>query len=314
MSYSEQLERETEQTRTQLADTLDELRACMSPGQVVNQIADYARDGAGAAFASNLRHQAINNPLPVALIGAGVAWLMLGARANGGVAAANRAGRAASGAASKAKDATAAAGEAVSETAAGISSTASEVAQDARARARSSADAIGDSAMKASDRLGDMAESGSESIKRTTLKAYDTVADGARRTAATMTDSTKSLGRRTLATSGSFLAFCREQPLVLTGIGIALGAAVGALLPRTDAEDRLMGETSDAVKDRVQDVASEPLAQVNEAVGEQPTHAAHEATLVPSPTEEDNRAQGPAPADDSGADGKAPMERGDVGR
>jgi hypothetical protein len=99
MTYSEQLERETEQTRSQLANTLDELRACMTPGQVVNQIADYARDGVGAAFVSNLRHQAVNNPMPIVLIGAGIAWLMLGSRmqSNGHIAehASNRVGDAA---------------------------------------------------------------------------------------------------------------------------------------------------------------------------------------------------------------------------
>src|SRR4051812_28752024 len=86
MSYSEQLEREAEQTRSQLADTLDELRACISPGQVANQIADYASDGSAGEFAHNLKNQVARNPLPVSLIGAGLAWLMFanGKAADGG--------------------------------------------------------------------------------------------------------------------------------------------------------------------------------------------------------------------------------------
>src|SRR5437868_7492458 len=82
MSHAEQLERETEQTRTQIANTLDELRTCMTPGHVLDQLADRVSDGAAAAFAQNLKHQTVNNPLPVMLIGAGLAWLMLGPRAN----------------------------------------------------------------------------------------------------------------------------------------------------------------------------------------------------------------------------------------
>jgi hypothetical protein len=36
--------------------------------------------------------------------------------------------------------------------------------------------------------------------------------------------------------------FAHEQPLIVAAVGIALGAAVAALLPRTQAEDSLMGE------------------------------------------------------------------------
>ena len=39
-----------------------------------------------------------------------------------------------------------------------------------------------------------------------------------------------------------------EQPIVLGAFGLALGAVIGAALPRTDAEDRVMGATSDQVK------------------------------------------------------------------
>ena len=42
--------------------------------------------------------------------------------------------------------------------------------------------------------------------------------------------------------------FVREEPLVAAGIGIALGAIIGALLPSTDLENRTMGERSDALK------------------------------------------------------------------
>ena len=222
MTYSEQLEREAEQTRSQLANTLDELRACMTPGQVVNQIADYARDGVGAAFVSNLRHQAINNPMPIVLIAAGMAWLMFGSRmqSNGHVAehASNGVGDAATDAFNKARDAAAATGEIVSETAANISNAASDLTEGAKAR--------------------------TETIKQSASMAYDTIAENTRRTVAGMADFSSSLGRRTLATSGPLLNFCQQQPLVLMGIGAALGVVIWALLRKTNTEDRAMGETS----------------------------------------------------------------------
>ena len=83
MTYSEQLERETESCREQLADTLDELRMRMTPGEVVDQLVDYAQDTTGGLFFENLKQEVTRNPLPVALMGAGFLWLMCGKAMNG---------------------------------------------------------------------------------------------------------------------------------------------------------------------------------------------------------------------------------------
>ena len=45
---SEQLEREAEQSRARLAGKLEALRAQITPGEIVNQLADYARESGGA--------------------------------------------------------------------------------------------------------------------------------------------------------------------------------------------------------------------------------------------------------------------------
>src|SRR5438874_12629951 len=74
---SEQLRREAEHSRAQVAGTLEELRTRITPGQVVDQLADYAGDSGAGEFFRNLGRQAVNNPLPVSLMGAGLAWLML---------------------------------------------------------------------------------------------------------------------------------------------------------------------------------------------------------------------------------------------
>jgi hypothetical protein len=74
---SEQLEREAHQTRHRLSETLDELRARITPGQLVDQLADYAREGPAAEFFRNLARDVRENPLPLTLIGIGVAWMII---------------------------------------------------------------------------------------------------------------------------------------------------------------------------------------------------------------------------------------------
>jgi hypothetical protein len=74
---SEQLEREAEDARNNLAADLDELRHRMTPGQIVDEVADYARDTPVGEFARNLLRELRENPLPLLLIGAGIAWSLI---------------------------------------------------------------------------------------------------------------------------------------------------------------------------------------------------------------------------------------------
>src|SRR6201998_2994447 len=76
-SQSEQLEREAEETRWQLSGTLEELRGGMTPGRVVDQLIDYTRDGPAAEFLGSLGREVRENPVPLVLIGIGIAWLMV---------------------------------------------------------------------------------------------------------------------------------------------------------------------------------------------------------------------------------------------
>jgi hypothetical protein len=62
-TQSEQLERKA-QVRTRLTETLEELRAGMTPGQVV-ELADYARESLTAEFFRNLAREIRANPLPL---------------------------------------------------------------------------------------------------------------------------------------------------------------------------------------------------------------------------------------------------------
>ena len=49
----------------------------MTPGQVIDQLIDYAREGPAAGFGRNFAREIRENPLPLVLIGIGIAWLMV---------------------------------------------------------------------------------------------------------------------------------------------------------------------------------------------------------------------------------------------
>lgn len=72
--HSEQLEYEAEITRGELANALDELRARLTPGQLVDEVVNYARETPVAEFMRNMVRDIRNSPLPVFVIFAGIAW------------------------------------------------------------------------------------------------------------------------------------------------------------------------------------------------------------------------------------------------
>lgn len=83
----------------------------------------------------------------------------------------------------------------------------------------------------------------------------------------------------------------QEQPLVLGMLAIAAGAAMGALLPRTEQEDRAMGETSDeqkaAIKHRAESLKEQAEAKVSEKVQDGQQHQSQSSS---SPSTDATRA------------------------
>jgi hypothetical protein len=74
---ADRIERDLEHTRARLDATLDALQRKLSPGQMVDETMHWFKEGGGAEFGRNLGRNLRDNPLPVALIGIGVGWLML---------------------------------------------------------------------------------------------------------------------------------------------------------------------------------------------------------------------------------------------
>src|SRR5581483_8674658 len=63
-------------------------------------------------------------------------------------------------------------------------------------------------------------------------------------------ESARAAAENARGAAGSVASFLKEEPLVLAGIGLALGALLGAAFPETEAENKLMGRQSDALKER----------------------------------------------------------------
>jgi hypothetical protein len=76
----EEIERDIERTRAEVSATIDAIQSKLTPGQLMDQAIGYLRTSLPADFGRNLSEAARNNPIPVALIGIGIAWMAISGR------------------------------------------------------------------------------------------------------------------------------------------------------------------------------------------------------------------------------------------
>ena len=132
---TEEIRREIESTRSDMDHTLTAIERKLTPGQLVDQGLDYLRGSGANEFVHNLGGSVKQNPLPVALVGIGLAWLMAGGR-NGGAPSKGAARNWSEGAASRIAEASGGARERVGQARQSLSDT----AQSARERLSRTAD------------------------------------------------------------------------------------------------------------------------------------------------------------------------------
>jgi len=307
------IEREVEATRASVEETVEALKDKMTLGQMVDEAAGYFRSSGGSEAFSNLGAQMRNNPLPLALVGVGLAWLMSGrgqprlrppsrmrsggrhegyaaydyrmmAEADEAVYAgashpdyaghssgaddtwseyeSDRAHRRsgdgngmrrrahdardmASGAASGVIGAASRLASGVGAAASALGSAASSVAGGARSGA-GAAFRGGASAYRGASRFGSGAYEGATHYGAGAYRGASRLGSGAYERASRFGSGAYSgASRLGYRTRDSFSDLVEREPLVLAGLGLAVGAAIGALMPRTSTEDRLMGETRD---------------------------------------------------------------------
>src|SRR6266567_7935994 len=77
---TEQLEQEAAQSREQLAESLEELRYRITPGNVIDQLIDYASERPAAVFLRKLARELRERRLSLLLLGASIAGLVLSRR------------------------------------------------------------------------------------------------------------------------------------------------------------------------------------------------------------------------------------------
>ncbi|MEC5290742.1 DUF3618 domain-containing protein [Aurantimonas sp. C2-6-R+9] len=284
---TDRLEHEAESHRSRVDSTLDELRDRFSVGQIVDEVSSYLKEGQGSDMARNLGRQVRDNPLALGLIGAGIAWLFTGdsARAEGRhlkgrydqwrddrdyderfdgafsggsqPAGGYRAGTSeplsrGTSSGSPRPNPYPVTGGASRPSVGGSGTSGSDgpgMTDKAKAAASSAGASVSDAASRAGSSISDAASSARDTAARLGHDASEAAWRAEEAAARRAREAGRGIYRAGRSARRTFLDTLYEEPLIMGGVALALGAAVGAALPSTRREDELMGSARDKMRD-----------------------------------------------------------------
>ncbi|MBC7954102.1 MAG: DUF3618 domain-containing protein [Rhodospirillaceae bacterium] len=223
MSATEHIEDEIERTRGEMASTLNAIERKLSPKQIMDQAVDTMREL--ASDQSRVAQVVRDNPIPLALIGLGIGWL----------AVSGSMGRRAS------------ASEGSYESMEGLAPAWGSGAEDQAYGSAGSAEYVaGGEGHDIRDRASQLAGSARESMSRAADSTRGKVSQWSRQA---RSSANQAAGR----TRDAY----QDHPLTMGVVAALVGAAVGAILPRSRAESETLGQAAGDVLRQARQAGSE---------------------------------------------------------
>ena len=254
------IEEELEVTRARMDDRLTELRARLTPGQLLDDALDYVRASGGSEFGNNLMTSVRNNPLPVAITGIGLAWLMIS-----GTSGTSRSPEAPDRKfpddwTDKSLDTR------LAEAEGSIKRGSDEPEQVWRDRLNAARGAVlglaqqtGETAESFGQRITDKIDRARQSVRRGIHDAQDyaAAAVGSVSGAASQISDQLTGGKGVKEAGGQLVATVSGNPLLLGALALGLGALLGAVIPQSETEEEALEGVADKVRETARAVAHE---------------------------------------------------------
>ena len=155
---------------------------------------------------------------------------------------------------------------------------------------RSLRDRVGEYASGAKDTVGEYAASARETVGSYATSAREAVGDYAESARSSAARAGSRARRAASSAYGSTGDWITDNPMAAGAIALAIGAAIGMSVPRTEAEDRTMGEARDQAWQRASQVARNLKDNVAEKVTNAAENLAADSVFgPPAPTEPPRR-------------------------
>jgi hypothetical protein len=145
-------------------------------------------------------------------------------------------------------------------------------ADTVRDSAASLADSISAGGRDLKGSVVDLADAAGERAKGYASDGSSAVQGAIASTRDTALETAKDLRNRAAAASDragkTVIQTIEQNPLLVAGVGLLLGGLIANALPRSEIEDNLVGEASEAAKNRARDAASRGFDATKNATGE----------------------------------------------
>ncbi len=289
---SADIQREIDVDRQRIGARIDAIQERMSPGQLVDEVIAYAKGSGGADYLSNLGKAVRTNPLPVALMGVSLAWLVAKQGAEGSQASPATAGQdvlplyPARGTiqrigppedigGSRYSHFTDEAGQHFKALTDATGRRAGDFLDSTGKAYRGFSDAAGEQVSSIRDEAGAVLDASLGwashtwgNVKGAVEGATQRIGEAAESVSSTAASTGTNLMDQSNRLNQAILSHFRDQPLVGGALAFAVGAAIGAALPHSEQEDEMIGEAADAVKARVASDVSEAVEHGKDAASD----------------------------------------------
>ena len=267
------LEREAEQNRAVLVDTVDALRAT-----VLGEVEDVRRKVSFDYLGAEIRNQVRANPLRSFAIGAGLTlplWrmgrripmplLLIGA----GVALArpstkNAIAGAANTASAHVGQLGARSGDALGSAWDGAKGTGAQASQKMVAGLETVQKTVRETKNDVVARVGDLLGTGSEAASNAAGQGANALQSGADQ----LTGARDYATRKVTETRSQAVDLFYDNPLLVAGAGLALGALLAAIVPATETEGQLLEKVAPDLKQKATDLVDQGYETVRDAAGD----------------------------------------------
>lgn len=252
-----------EHLRTQVADTATDIKERLSPAAIKAEVKDYVRDS-GNQLVHTLEQRARDNPLQAVAVGAALAYpafqllrampaplllvgagLLLSKTMNNQRAEISEATDTMR---DRAQDAMGAASDAMDNATETARRKVGEAQDYARAGVEKAMERGTSAVSSIRDQVSDAADSARTAVGETTEKVMNQAGDLARQ------------ARTAVASTWD------QNPLLVAGAGLVVGAIIAAAFPATETEENLFGEASDAVRRKAEQLGADAAEMAGEKV------------------------------------------------
>lgn len=256
-----------------VGDTVDEFRERVSPTHIKREIREYVREGS-QSFVQSIEQKARENPLQAVAVGAAIAYPLFGILRSipaplmlvgAGMWFAGKSGRQTiSQVRNKAADIAGRASDDIADFTGAARQTAADradqVSQAIAAKGAAATERVGtlaDQVKSTATTLGNTAAAFGQSTLDTATAHVSAAGEAVSEVASDMKNKVVAAGTQS---RDSVLDFVDRNPLLVGGVGLAIGAFIASSLPASDVENRYLGERSDDLKQKARDYASDGVS------------------------------------------------------